>query len=230
MVKLHTQKSPTKIHIWQWKHTCKLGWTTGRNGSAKIGRGQLDGAEDLMKPDNVFFALCDSVPQLVRPKLRVTECEMAVRNWSICTKQTIFGGNKAALLHHLAERKHVFIRIIAQEQLVTSALKFSEKPATFSRFGAIKRRMTRFLEQIIPPAAHGKKSEASDSSTNINIFILPSSLTAPGRPDHAYSINKRHAQRSRVSLDPDASTNPRWRLFVLSRASRRARERGTIQR
>lgn len=48
--------------------------------SANIGRGRVDGAEDLMEPGNVFSAPCDSVPQLVRPKLRVTECEMVVWN------------------------------------------------------------------------------------------------------------------------------------------------------
>lgn len=76
---------------------------------------------------------CDSVPQLVRPQLRVTECEMAARSRSICPQQTIFGGNKAALLHHPAERKRRFIRTVAQLQRVTSALKFSEKLATFRR-------------------------------------------------------------------------------------------------
>lgn len=63
-----------------------------------------------------------------------------------------------------------------------------------------------------------------DSSTNINIFILLSSLTAPGRRNHAYSINKRHAQCSQVSVSIHTHPQIPWqKLFVLTRACKRDR-------
>lgn len=151
---------------------------------------------------------CDSVPQLVRPKLRVTECEMAARSRSICTQQTIFGGNKAALLHHPAERKRRFIRTVAQQQRVRSARKFSEKPATFRRRA--------FCSWILPAAPRGEQSEASDGSANISIFIPRSSLAAPGGLGHAYSINKR-----RLTPSTRIRKSPRRSLLVLSGACRR---------
>lgn len=95
-----------------------------------------------------------------------------------------------------------------------------------SRFGAIKRRMTCILQQTIPPLHVLSKVMASDSSTNINIFILPSSLTAPGRPDHACSIKKRPAQRSRVSPDPDASANPPVKAFCAQQSLQEGRREG----
>lgn len=64
-----------------------------------------------------------------------------------------------------------------------------------------------------------------DSSTNINIFILLSSLTAPGRPNHAYSINKRHAQCSQVSVSIHTHPQIPWqKLFVFTRACKRDRQ------
>lgn len=74
----------------------------------------------------------------------------------------------------------------------------------------------------------GRKLKGSlrihDSSTNINIFILLSSLTAPGRPNHAYSINKRHAQCSQVSVSIHTHPQIPWqKLFVLTRACKRDR-------
>lgn len=65
-----------------------------------------------------------------------------------------------------------------------------------------------------------------DSSTNINIFILLSSLTAPGRPNHAYSINKRHAQCSQVSVSIHTHPQIPWqKLFVFTRACKRDRKK-----
>lgn len=56
-------------------------------------------------------------------------------------------------------------------------------------------------------------------STNINIFILLSSLTAPGRLNHAYSINRRHAQCSKVSVSIHKHPQIPWqKLFVFTRA------------
>lgn len=64
-----------------------------------------------------------------------------------------------------------------------------------------------------------------DSSTNINIFILLSSLTAPGKPNHAYSINKRHAQCSQVSVSIHTHPQIPWqKLFVFTRACNRDRK------
>lgn len=65
-----------------------------------------------------------------------------------------------------------------------------------------------------------------DSSTNINIFILLSSLTAPGRRNHAYSINKRHAQCSQVSASIHTHPQIPWqKLFVFTRACKRDRKK-----
>lgn len=68
--------------------------------------------------------------------------------------------------------------------------------------------------------------ESKSAPPNINIFILLSSLTAPGRPSHAYSINKRHAQCTQVSVSIHTHPQIPWRkLFVLTRACKRDREK-----
>lgn len=72
--------------------------------------------------------------------------------------------------------------------------------------------------------------ESKTAPPNINIFILLSSLTAPGRPNHAYSINKRHAQCTQVSVSihthPQIQYTIPWqKLFVLTRACKRDREK-----
>lgn len=68
--------------------------------------------------------------------------------------------------------------------------------------------------------------ESKAAPPNINIFILLSSLTAPGRPNHAYSINKRHAQCTQVSVSIHTHPQIPWRkLFVLTRACKRDREK-----
>lgn len=83
---------------------------------------------------------------------------------------------------------------------------------------------------LLPPmgCCWGRQLKGSlrihDSSTNINIFILLSSLTAPGRRNHAYSINKRHAQCSQVSVSIHTHPQIPWqKLFVLTRACKRDR-------
>lgn len=66
--------------------------------------------------------------------------------------------------------------------------------------------------------------ESQTAPPNINIFILLSSLTAPGRPNHAYSINKRHAQCTQVSVSIHTHPQIPWqKLFVLTRACKRNR-------
>lgn len=68
--------------------------------------------------------------------------------------------------------------------------------------------------------------ESKTAPPNINIFILLSSLTAPGRPNHAYSINKRHAQCTQVSVSIHTHPQIPWqKLFVLTRACKRNREK-----
>lgn len=68
--------------------------------------------------------------------------------------------------------------------------------------------------------------ESKTAPPNINIFILLSSLTAPGRPSHAYSINKRHAQCTQVSVSIHTHPQIPWqKLFVLTRACKRNREK-----
>lgn len=68
--------------------------------------------------------------------------------------------------------------------------------------------------------------ESKTAPPNINIFILFSSLTAPGRPNHAYSINKRHAQCTQVSVSIHTHPQIPWRkLFVLTRACKRDRKK-----
>lgn len=66
--------------------------------------------------------------------------------------------------------------------------------------------------------------ESQTAPPNINIFILLSSLTARGRPNHAYSINKRHAQCTQVSVSIHTHPQIPWqKLFVLTRACKRNR-------
>lgn len=68
--------------------------------------------------------------------------------------------------------------------------------------------------------------ESKTAPPNINIFILLSSLTAPGRCNHAYSINKRHAQCTQVSVSILTHPQIPWqKLFVLTRACKRNREK-----
>lgn len=68
--------------------------------------------------------------------------------------------------------------------------------------------------------------ESKTAPPNINIFILFSSRTAPGRPNHAYSINKRHAQCTQVSVSIHTHPQIPWRkLFVLTRACKRDRKK-----
>ncbi len=75
------------------------------------------------------------------------------------------------------------------------------------------------------PSKLKRSLRVHDSSTNINIFILLSSLTAPGKPNHAYSINKRHAQCSQVSVSIHTHPQIPWqKLFVFTRACNRDRK------
>lgn len=68
--------------------------------------------------------------------------------------------------------------------------------------------------------------ESKTAPLNINIFILLSSLTAPGRANHAYSINKRHAQCTQVSVSFHTHPQIPWqKLFVLTRACKRSSEK-----
>lgn len=89
----------------------------------------------------------------------------------------------------------------------------------------MKRRYSFLLWTVVGCVSKLKRSLRShDGSTNINIFILLSSLTAPGRPNHAYSINKRHAQRSQVSVWIHTHPQIPWqKRFVFTRACKRDR-------